>query len=186
MLSPIKTPVLGNESTIILFILLRVTTDNILINWFLGLSQEDVQEEFIKQLYNKEKQSLTSDQFLVALNEREALERERLSSMLQGLSMYSTMTAGEREITLGQLLLMKIRAVHERQFHSGTITVGLVERMLGHHDRLVNCSSRILNIQATLRGVDILRTTVLILCYSVQMLSFYLKIWIQVDKPFYI
>jgi len=103
-----------------------------------GMDYEDVKEEFLKKLEFSEKNTLTTDQLLVALGQRLETEREILVEKLKGTGGFAILNPGERETLLAMLMIMHIRAMNELCFESAALAVGLTERLYRHSSETVD------------------------------------------------
>lgn len=99
-----------------------------------GLSKDEVRNEFLKKLDQKEMEHSSTEAVLVDINNRYTYEREVLMNKLQGISGFTTLNPFERENILFCLVQARLRGTQESAFASCGICVGLSERVQPQKD----------------------------------------------------
>ena len=94
-----------------------------------GLSNEEIELQFMKQLDDHEQQKSSTDAVLVDIEKRYQEEKDTLTNKLQGILGYQTMNAMERENILLSLVQCRLRGIQEMNLESCGICIGLTERI---------------------------------------------------------
>ena len=94
-----------------------------------GLSNEEVELQFLRQLDDCEQQKSSTDAVLVDIEKRYQEEKDTLTNKLQGIAGYQTMNSMERENILLSLVQCRLRGMQEMNLESCGICIGLTERI---------------------------------------------------------